>query len=81
MKYIKTSWCVLRSSEKLRSAIEYKIKQRDLTNKKLSEISDIPTSKIIKYRNKYPYHMSQGELIRLCLALGIEVDLRIEFVD
>lgn len=73
--------CVLRDSEKLKSAINWRIKQKGLRTNEVARLAGITPSMLSKWKKHGMHVVSQAAILKLCTALGIEVDLVIKFVD
>lgn len=77
-----STWCLLRSSQRLRAAILWKFEKLNMTWGRVAKETGIPPYCISMYVNdKKRKAMSQYQLITLCKFLGIDVSLELKFRD
>ena len=72
-------WCFFRHSDRVRTAVKFRMKERNLTNKALAEKLDIKPYRISKYLNNKAANLNQFQLYKLCEELGIGVKIVVEF--
>jgi len=71
--------CIFRDSTKVRAAIEMMMKRKGWSKSELSRASGVHLNLVIKYLNNHKYSVSQAQLINICDALGIDLDVQITF--
>lgn len=80
----KNSWCILRSSESLKYAIEYRIEQRNLKVKDLAKVIGVRKGRLYSYLDRRPHEgsrpsITQRQLLDLAFFLDINVELKVSF--
>ena len=75
----RVNYCILRDSEKVRAAVEIRVKRLGLSTTELSKLSGIPMLPLRSYVTNSDRIITQKQLIKLCDVLGIDVDVKIEF--
>ena len=71
-------WCFFRDSEKVRTAIKFRMMERKLSQKKFSEELGIAPYRLSRYLNEKRPYMNQFQLYKVCEKLGIKVKIQIE---
>ena len=70
-------WCFLRDSTKLKAMVKYKLRESGLILAEVTKETGVPGYRISAWLNgKRPYP-NQYQVIKLCLFLGVELDLNI----
>lgn len=80
-KSARSSWCILRDNERLRSIIEFQIKKKNLKLIDVANLSGVAPDRLSKWRNRYTRHLTQYQLIKVANVLGLQVDITINFKD
>ena len=70
-----TSWCFLRTSQKLRAAVRFKLQEKGNPWNHIESTLGIRRYRISSYLNGMDLPMTQYDLIRLCNYLGLKVDI------
>lgn len=76
-----STWCLLRDSTEIHAAIQHKMKQKQLTLTKLSEISGIAKYRISMFLNRRKPNLTQFQIMSLAKILGIEINLTVKFTE
>ena len=72
-------WCYLRSNSRLKLAIDTRIKERNLNNVQLSELTSIPKDRLGRYLRGVSPNITQFQLITLARELNISINLQVTF--
>jgi hypothetical protein len=77
------SWCILRSSGKVKAAIKYKMEKGSLKVKDLAKVAGVRAYRIRDYLEQIHEggkpSITQFQLMSICKELGIEVKLNVSF--
>lgn len=77
-----SSWCLLRSSQRLKAAVKFRIDHINKPYKDIAAESGIPQYRISLYLNGHERKgITQYQLVRLCSYLGIDVGLNIKMIE
>lgn len=74
-------WNFLREDSFVKGAILFRMKDRNLEFKDLSQMMDVPVYKIRHYLNGKTPNLNNFEIVKLGNILGIKLEVKIEFTD
>ena len=77
----RSTYCVFRDSEKVRAAIELRLKESKLTVAEISRRTGIPEKGINTWRKRSRRVITQSQLIQLADYLGVHLDITVGFTD
>lgn len=75
----KRTWCVLRSSEELRRALLYRMKQRGERLVDIHKNTGVSPKKISRWKHQYINAISQADLVTLADYFDIGIELKVTF--
>jgi hypothetical protein len=78
---VTASFCIVRYSSKLRTAIKFRLDQRGYTVASVAKETELNADRIRKYLRGDKVGLSQFQVIKLASFLGIEVNITVNFVD
>jgi len=73
-------YCLVRSSVKLRVAINHRLKEKGLTAYKLCQKLNIPRSNFSNFMKGDHKTLSQRTVLEIAKELGIQIDVQITFI-
>jgi len=76
-----STWCFLRSSQKLRAVVKYRLEQLNKPQGEVAKAVGIPQYRISSYLNGMHKPMSQYQLLKLCKYLSIRVELNVSLEE
>jgi len=78
-KSVQASWCFFRGSDKVRQAIKHRMKQKNVTAKKVCEDVGIKSRyRMSLYLNNKIPNLNQYQLYQVCQYLDIGVKINVE---
>ena len=79
------NWCLFRGSNKVKTAIKFQMEQKQLSTSDVAKIIGVRTGRVSTYLNNAHKggnpSITQEQLMRLAMALGLEVKVNVEFVS
>lgn len=74
------NWCFLRDNQRLRAAVERRLKELGLRGRALTQYTGLPAARIQVWRKDQTVgRLTQFDYLKLLKSLGISVDLIIEY--
>ena len=77
------SWCFLRNSIKVKTAIKFLMKHQNITVSEIAKIAGVRAGRISNYLN-HPHQagkssITQEQLMKICMQLGINVTISVSY--
>ena len=81
----RATWCILRDSESLKYAIEYKMEQKKYGPKELAKIAGVRLHRIYDYLGREHEGstragLTQKQVLKLAEALDIKIELKVSLL-